>query len=198
MFMHAMSLLLNAQIPWSARNMQRLRHSFLVGNAVARIAEALELDPERAFICGALHDIARFTLSPAQAYQHPRRGYEMLHALDPEAATVCVLHPFPCPDSDTYVHFYCKGDEEEVERLKQCWKNLTPSPYIPLVQLCDKLASHEKYVTLETKFACYMRPEKHMPEDAGIAQHQAAYQSIRADIECDLGMSLYRFLGISE
>ena len=76
--------------PWTS-------HSYNVAQAAKIIAENCNMDSEKAFVCGLLHDIGRRT--GIAAVRHIIDGYD--YAVSKgwnEVARVCLTHSFPVKD----------------------------------------------------------------------------------------------------
>ena len=73
-------------------------HSHHVANAAKIIAEHCDrLDPEKAFVCGLLHDIGRRTGIAAVRHIIDGYNYAISKGWD-EVARVCLTHSFPVKD----------------------------------------------------------------------------------------------------
>lgn len=81
--------------PWTS-------HSYNVAQAAKIIAENCNMDSEKAFVCGLLHDIGRRT--GIAAVRHIIDGYD--YAVSKgwnEVARVCLTHSFPVKDIEILV-----------------------------------------------------------------------------------------------
>lgn len=140
------------------RNILTYNHSMLVASAAEKIAKTYGLDPDTAFLCGEMHDVGKFIgvsgVNPQKFYQHPRIGYELLKNINMQVAKVCIAHSFPLK-SKTHVQHFCNGDNVEADAIWQILRNVEYDDYIELIQLCDKISSHDKYVSIAEKIEWY-------------------------------------------
>lgn len=77
-------------------------HSWIVGKTAQNMAKDLDLDPDIAFACGALHDIGKST--GAKEAESFYKGYKILRAdsyLFP--ARIALSHKFPIKKVDSYL-----------------------------------------------------------------------------------------------
>ena len=141
-----------------ARNILTYNHSILVSKAAGMIAKAYGLDVETATICGEMHDIGKFIgitgVNPQKFYQHPRIGYELLENVNMQVAKVCIAHSFPVK-SKVHVQHFCASDDIEANAIWQILSNIEYDDYIELIQLCDKISGHDRYVSIEQKIEWY-------------------------------------------
>ena len=130
--------------PWT-------EHSLNVAKAARYIAECCEdLDSEKAFVCGLLHDIGRRT--GIAAVRHIIDGYD--YAISKgwdEVARVCLTHSFPVKDIDADIG---KKDitKEQYDFIKDYLDNLEYDDYDKLIILCDALADANGFCILEKRF----------------------------------------------
>lgn len=130
--------------PWTA-------HSLHVAEAAELIAEqCAELDSEKAFVCGMLHDIGRRT-GIAQV-RHIIDGYDyaMTKGWD-EVARICLTHSFPVKDIEADIG---KKDitGEQYAFIAQYLDNIEYDAYDKLLILCDALADANGFCILEKRF----------------------------------------------
>lgn len=130
--------------PWT-------NHSLNVANAARIIAENCgNLDSEKAFVCGLLHDVGRRT-GVAQV-RHIIDGYDYATSKDwDEVARVCLTHSFPVKDIDADIG---KKDitQEQYDFIKRYLDGLEYDDYDKLIILCDALADANGFCVLEKRF----------------------------------------------
>ncbi len=124
-------------------------HALNAARAAEAIAAKAGLDPERAWISGALHDIGRF--EGVRGMHHIIAGYNLLmERSEPELARICMTHSFPGGNPMSYIG---KWDVNEAE--KQFILDYIPScemdDYDRLIQLCDALALPEGICLVEKR-----------------------------------------------
>lgn len=130
--------------PWT-------EHSLNVAEAAGLIAAACgNIDPERAYICGLLHDIGRRT--GVSATRHIIDGYDYTAAKGwGEVSRVCLTHSFPIKDIDADI---AKKDitREQYEFIKNYLNSVEYDDYDRLIILCDALADANGFCILEKRF----------------------------------------------
>ncbi len=114
-----------------------VEHSLGVARAAEYIARESGMDPEKAWVMGAMHDIGRY--EGVTAMRHIFAGYElMLEKGEPEIARICLTHSFPYPDIDAYLGAH-DVSEKDIALLNAVLA--TPmDDYDKLIQLCDALS----------------------------------------------------------
>jgi Predicted HD superfamily hydrolase involved in NAD metabolism len=130
--------------PWT-------EHSINVGLAAQMIAERCSnLNPEKAYVLGILHDIGRrYGIS---ARRHCIDGYKlMLEKGWDEVGRVCLTHSFPVPDFDKEIGKNDMSDEEG-EFVRKYINHITYDDYDRLLILCDALADAQGFCILEKRF----------------------------------------------
>ena len=129
--------------PWTS-------HSYNVAQAAKIIAENCNMDSEKAFVCGLLHDIGRRT--GIAAVRHIIDGYD--YAVSKgwnEVARVCLTHSFPVKDIEADIG---KKDisQEQYTFIKEYLDRLEYDDYDKLIILCDALADANGFCILEKRF----------------------------------------------
>lgn len=128
--------------PWT-------KHSLNVGVAARNIAEKIpELDENKAYIVGILHDIGR-RVGIVNIPKHVYEGYKfcMEKGWD-EAARICMTH--------SYVRMQDEFDYEPIAKeemeIKKYIMDCQADDYDRLIQLCDSLATAYGFVIIEKRF----------------------------------------------
>ena len=130
-------------------------HSRHVAEAAQYIAGACgELEQEKAYVCGLLHDIGR--RNGISAMRHAVDGYDYLMSKGwDEPARICLTHSFPLPRVDAFMgpHDIASADERLVADVLS-----TPmDDYDRLIQLCDGLAWDEGVCLMEKRLINVIR-----------------------------------------
>lgn len=126
-------------------------HSYHVADAARLIAERCKnMDSEKAYVCGLLHDIGRRT--GIAAVRHIIDGYD--YAMEQgweEVARVCLTHSFPVKDIDADIG---KKDitREQYDFIQDYLNHLEYDEYDKLIILCDALADANGFCILEKRF----------------------------------------------
>ena len=112
-------------------------------------SEIKEMNPDKLYVKGLLHDICRTEEDRKQRF-HGILGYEKLIQKDSDVARACLLHMFLWnklpPYQECHDLFYQK--EEDYNFIAEYIINHNPSNEDYLIQLCDYLANKDGYVTL--------------------------------------------------
>lgn len=124
-------------------------HSRTVAKCAKKIAENCELNGDKAYVFGLLHDIGRRNGITQMA--HIVDGYKYLMKLGyDEAAKICITHSFAVKDIDT-----CIGkidiSEEDYQMLIQLIATYEYDDYDKLIQLCDSISFPNGVVELKTR-----------------------------------------------
>ena len=130
--------------PWT-------KHSFYVAEAAQLIAEQCEnLDSEKAFVCGLLHDIGRRTGIAAVRHIIDGYDYAISQGWD-EVARICLTHSFPVKDIEADIG---KKDisKEQYSFINDYLNDLEYDDYDKLIILCDALADANGFCILEKRF----------------------------------------------
>ena len=125
-------------------------HSRVAAHCAERIAEAsADLDAEKAYVFGLLHDIGR--KFGVRHLGHVSDGYSYMMSLGyDEVAKICLTHSFPNRTIDEYVGKFDTSDEE-LELIRTSLAKLVPDEYDSLIQLCDSLAGSEGVMDIEAR-----------------------------------------------
>lgn len=126
-----------------------IEHSFNVGIAMQRLAKKLNLNEEKAYIIGILHDIGR--IKKGIGMRHIIDGYNyMLDLKQPEIARRCMIHTFFIKDVHSSCCLWDITDEEGKiiqDYLNQCEYDI----YDKLVQISDCLADADGFKMIEQR-----------------------------------------------
>lgn len=125
-------------------------HSRTVAKSAEKIAQQVEeLDPQKAYIVGLLHDIGRREGVTYIAHVIDGYDYLMKQGFD-EPAKICITHSFALQNIE---HYIGKRDitEEKYERIKRLLDGYEYDDYDRLIQLCDSIAFPEGVVELKIR-----------------------------------------------
>lgn len=124
-------------------------HSLNVGIAARNIAEKMpDLDEDKAYIIGILHDIGR-RAGIVNIPKHVYEGYK--YSLEKgwdEVAKICMTHSYPLMKDEFN---YVPATEEEIA-IKEYLLKCEEDDYDRLIQICDALATDYGFVILEKRF----------------------------------------------
>ena len=126
-------------------------HSFGAAKVAEEIAKRIpEIDTDRAYASGLLHDIGRYQGIKTGMY-HIIAGYNILMQEDlPEIARISLTHSF-YPKSKI-LEFKQIGNDKEWELVKKVVSESEYDDYDMLIQLADYMAGSHGVTTIERRF----------------------------------------------
>ena len=125
-------------------------HSRITANCAEKIAMACaDMDCEKAYILGLLHDIGR--KFGVRHLGHVSDGYSyMMEFGYDEAAKICLTHSFNNQTVDQYIGKFDVSDEE-LNLIQATLKEVEMDDYDRLIQLCDALAGADGVLDIEER-----------------------------------------------
>lgn len=125
-------------------------HSRVAAHCAERIArECGDLDPDKAYILGLLHDIGR--KFGARHLGHVSDGYSYMLSLGyDEAARICLTHSFNGRSLDDYIGKFDTTPEER-KLIQDALEAVSLDEYDRLIQLCDSIAGSEGVLDIEER-----------------------------------------------
>ena len=125
-------------------------HSRVAAHCAEKIAEACgDMDPEKAYILGLLHDIGR--RFGVRHLGHVSDGFSYMMSLGyDEAARICLTHSFNNLTIDEYIGRF-DTTAEELELIRSELRKADADDYDRLIQLCDALAGSEGVMNIEDR-----------------------------------------------
>ena len=125
-------------------------HSRVAAHCAERIAqECSDLDADKAYICGLLHDIGR--KFGVRHLGHISDGYSYMMSLGyDEVAKICLTHSFNNQTLDQYIGKF-DITEEEQKIIEDALKVVIMDEYDRLIQLCDSIAGSEGVLDIEER-----------------------------------------------
>ena len=159
-------------------------HSRVAAHCAEKIAmECDDLDSNKAYILGLLHDIGRkFGL---RHLGHVSDGYTYMLSLGyDEAAKICLTHSFNNQTTDEYIGRFDTTDEE-LKLIQDALKAVTMDDYDRLIQLCDSLAGAEGVMYIEERMEDVRRRYGSFPQakwDSNLAFKKYFEDKIGKDI----------------
>lgn len=125
-------------------------HSRVAAHCAEKIAlECENLDSNKAYILGLLHDIGR--KFGVRHLGHVSDGYSYMMSLGyDEIAQICLTHSFNTQTTDEYIGKF-DTTEEELKLIQDSLKSHTMDEYDRLIQLCDALAGVEGVLDIEER-----------------------------------------------
>lgn len=128
------------------------KHSLCCAHCAEKIALACEnLDAEKAYILGLLHDIGR--RFGVRHLGHVSDGYTYMKSLDfDEVARVCLSHSFNNKKVSEYIGEFDVSDEE-LKLINEELEKMEYDDYDRLIQLCDCLAGADGVLDIEERMS---------------------------------------------
>ncbi len=125
-------------------------HSRVAAHCAEAIALASgDMDADKAYIVGLLHDIGR--KFGGRHMGHVSDGYSYMMSLGyDEAARICLTHSFNNKTTDEYIGNFDTTDEE-LKMVQDALEAITLDEYDRLIQLCDALAGAEGVLNIEDR-----------------------------------------------
>ncbi len=118
--------------PWT-------NHSKYVALAAKNIAsKCKELDEDKAYICGLMHDIGRYVGVTSEKHLIDGYKYCMKNGWE-DVAKICITHAFMLQDVNSSIGKFDMS-KEEFEFMKEFIETVEYDDYDLLIQLCDNLA----------------------------------------------------------
>ena len=127
-----------------------VNHSRITAKCAEKIAELCEdLDSEKAYILGLLHDIGR--KFGVRHLGHVSDGFSYMEKLGyDEVAKICLTHSFNNHTVDEYIGKF-DVTERELALIKSELAKITYDEYDLLIQLCDSLAGADGVLDIEER-----------------------------------------------
>lgn len=125
-------------------------HSRVVAHCAEKIAlECSDLDSNKAYILGLLHDIGR--KFGVRNMGHVSDGYSYMMSLGyDEVAKICLTHSFNNKTTNEYIGKF-DTTEDELKLIQDELKVATIDEYDKLIQLCDALGGAEGVLDIEER-----------------------------------------------
>ena len=165
-------------------------HSRHVALAARLIAEQHpDLDPERAYILGLLHDIGR--RGGPNKNRHILDGYDILTGLGyTDAAQIALTHSFPMQRPDELFGAW-DGTAAEFDRLSDLLLAATYAEEDRLIQLCDVLALPEGCCIMEKRMVDIAL---RYGSSSQMVEKWRAQFALKVHFDAAVGQSIYRLL----
>lgn len=140
------------------------RHCLTAAHCAEKIASACgDMDSEKAYILGLLHDIGR--KFGTRHLGHVSDGYTYMKSLGyDEIAKICLTHSFNNHTVDEYIGRF-DVSEEELTLIKPKLAETVYDEYDLLIQLCDSLAGADGVLDIEERMNDVKRRYGSYPQD---------------------------------
>ena len=140
------------------------RHCLTAAHCAEKIASACgDMDSEKAYILGLLHDIGR--KFGTRHLGHVSDGYTYMKSLGyDEVAKICLTHSFNNHTVDEYIGKF-DVSQEELTIIKNKLVETVYDEYDLLIQLCDSLAGADGVLDIEERMNDGKRRYGSYPQD---------------------------------
>lgn len=140
------------------------RHCLTAAHCAEKIASACgDMDSEKAYILGLLHDIGR--RFGTRHLGHVSDGYTYMKSLGyDEVAKICLTHSFNNHTVDEYIGKF-DVSQEELTLIKNKLVETVYDEYDLLIQLCDSLAGADGVLDIEERMNDVKRRYGSYPQD---------------------------------
>ncbi|MCM1388627.1 MAG: HD domain-containing protein [Bacillus sp. (in: Bacteria)] len=141
-----------------------VNHSETVAYCAEKIAEACsDLDAEKAYVLGLLHDIGRrFGI---KHFGHIYDGYVYMTQLGyDEVARICISHSFSIQKIEDYIGKFDVTDEQQ-QVVENYLHQMVYDDYDKLIQLCDSIGAADGIVSMEERMNDVKRRYGSYPQD---------------------------------
>lgn len=169
-------------------------HSRFVAKAAELIGTACNMDKDRAYIFGLLHDIGRRIGFCGQKHIYAGYTYAMEKGW-PDIARISLTHSYFFNDPYIGVSEY-DGSSEEFDFIKKYISEVVFDDYDRLIQLSDALGSTEGFCTIEKRVVDVALRYGELP---GMIEKWRKMIEVKNDFEKRAGCHIYDLLpGIKE
>lgn len=140
------------------------RHCLTAAHCAEKIASACgDMDSEKAYILGLLHDIGR--KFGTRHLGHVSDGYTYMKSLGyDEVAKICLTHSFNNHTVDEYIGKF-DVSQEELTLIKTKLVETVYDEYDLLIQLCDSLSGADGVLDIEERMNDVKRRYGSYPQD---------------------------------
>jgi hypothetical protein len=163
-------------------------HSRVAAHCAEKIAEeCADLDSDKAYILGLLHDIGR--KFGVRHLGHVADGYSYMMSLGyDEVARICLTHSFNNQSTKDYIGKFDTSNEE-LKLIETALANIRMDDYDRLIQLCDSLAGSEGVLDIEERMEDVKRRYGSYPQQKWNTNLQ-----IKEYFETKTGRNLYELV----
>ena len=164
-----------------------LEHSKVVARTAEKIASKCNLNENKAYVLGLLHDIGRY--EGVTGVKHVLAGYKlMIEKLYFDNAKICLSHSFPDKNIKT---IFGKIDctEEEMLLIEKEISNYTYDDYDKLIQICDSICMAEGVCLLEVRIVDVSR--RYNKCDLNVLQKWNEFFKIKEYFDKKCGFNIY-------
>lgn len=169
-------------------------HTQGVAKAAKMIASKTQyLNPEKAYVCGLLHDYGKKYNEFVDMKFHPQVGYEEFMDMGySDIAGICLSHSFPFKEFNN--SDYKSYKPQWLDWVREKLKNYDYDDYDRLIQLCDLFFEGLYMVNIENRFLGIASRYGLSPDDQKLQKMGAINNKAYFDKLCN--KDVYEILGI--
>lgn len=151
-----------------------------------------EVDPDKAYALGLLHDIGRRV--GRVGMRHIVEGYKLLLADGfPDAARICLTHSFPCKEVELdFSKWDCPIEDGQL--VRDYLDEIDYNVYDRLLQLCDALGTTTGFCLIEKRIVSAAIRHAGSWDATNQTMKWRATFEIRSEFEQAIGCSIYEQL----
>ncbi len=173
-----------------------IAHSTGVAKAAEQIAmHTTDLDPEKAYVLGLLHDYGKRICQFAENRFHGREGFDEMKKLGyDDVARICLTHTFNKSEFD--ISLYPFYPQEDIFLAKNYLKNIIYDDYDLLICLCDKFFEAFDMVSIEYRVKRIFERCNLTPKVREVLLSES--NSLKDHFDKKTGKDIYKILGIKD
>ena len=120
-------------------------HSHNVAIVAETLGEKLNLDSEKCYVMGLLHDIGGGLAGKQKIIRHTILGYKIMkeNNIDEKIARIAITHLFILQDGSHLKQQYINFEKNEQEFIENYLKNIEYTDYDKLIQISDLISGRE-------------------------------------------------------
>lgn len=132
------------------------RHAYNVAYVAESIAKCVDLDSDKAYIMGLLHDVGR---AQDRKIRHSILGYKLLksYGVSEEIARITITHLFILKDGSNLTNQFIDFKDDELKFVQNYLKNIEYDDYDKLLQISDLIGGATIMTIEERIFSVFCR-----------------------------------------
>ncbi len=185
---------LSQPYPYDLENEYRF-HTLGVASAAEKIAAFIpDLDSEKAYVFGLLHDYGKRISEKRENKFHGREGYEQMILMGyPEIAQICLTHTFPRKNFNREQFSF---PEEWIAWAREHLAAAEYTDYDYLVAFCDKLFEACSIVSIEKRVDAIVERYKLSNHQRELLYRESI--GLKEYFDSKTGRDVYQILGIKD
>lgn len=175
--------------------MEYIYHTTGVAEAAYKIAQKCNLDAQKAYAAGLLHDYGKIQNEKQTGFSHFLVGYEKMTELGFDfVAKICLTHSFPYKNFsfDEYISY----KKEDLIKTKNILSEIEYDDYDRLIQLCDIFYEGMNKVTYQQRIEGIK--ERYNLSDSHVKSIKEGAEMNKAYFDSVCGCNIYNLLNIKE